>query len=101
MESKKLNGYKIEFITKDEYCNLPMYENRDWLNDKVYVGLVSDISEDILDNIFDNSDFIDEKQCQCGERDTCYYCNSIWNSSKLELFQTLSKLAYCVITKIK
>jgi hypothetical protein len=111
METKRLNNYKIDFYTEEEW-NEPINFDSGWgrvgenilqyqeENKQDYVGLVLDINEELLDDIIDNSDFIDEQRCNCGERDTCYYCNRIWDSSKLELFQTLSDLPYCAITKL-
>ena len=119
MESKKLNGYEIEFITKYEYCNLPMYEDRDWLNDKIYVGLVSDISEELAEKIVDNlisSSFkdtligLDTIYKHDGENINIYknYIESNINIANMytckttkQSFQTLSDLPYCIITKIK
>ena len=94
MESKKLNGYEIEFITKYEYCNLPMYEDRDWLNDKIYVGLVSDISEELAEKIVD---FIHD-DIGGGYKE---YNDIGYKYTSKQSFQTLSDLPYCVITKIK
>lgn len=89
MESKQLNGYDIEFYSKDEYCDLPMYTDRSRLDDKVYVGLVSDISEELAETIVDSYGlFMD------------YIINAIHLETAKQSFRTLSDLPYCVITKL-
>lgn len=97
MEIKQLDNYKIEFLTDEEYCNLPMYSNREWLKDKLFIGNCDDISEElaskIVDNLFGNS-YKDYQNPNKGSYAPGYTLDTAKQS-----FQTLSDLLYCVIFK--
>lgn len=94
MEVKKLNGYKIDFYSEEEW-NEDIYHNLFIVAEPFcnYAGLVSEISEELTDKLVDSS----------------FYKSKIKNekqiivsghSSKDNFIYTLSDLPYCVITKI-
>jgi hypothetical protein len=100
METKELNGYKIEFYSEDNFYNSHYY-GRDNKND-VYIGEVVNITEELSEKIIGSiSDYIEDRFCSCGERHTCYYCERMFNYSFQEfIYNELSNLPYCIITKI-
>ena len=102
MESKKLNGYKIEFYSEEEYEQHKIdvlegkYEWKD-LKDVVVHGLVSDISEDLAEKIVDSTDWFGKNNKSYRD----YNNDLILKDTAKQSFQTISKLSYCVITKIE
>ena len=111
METKQLNGYKIEFYSEEEWKSdkdgFPIYFNIGFLfGNNHYAGLVSEINEELAEKIVDDwqdygllslnviySGYKDYKQTQTYEYDLYPF-----NTAK-ESFQTLSDLPYCVIIK--
>jgi hypothetical protein len=98
MDTKELNGYKIIFYTDDEYDNLPMYQDRTWLDDKLFVGNVSGAYKELCELIID-SDFYETIN---GIQNTFYnYKTEYFDEiTPTQSFQTLSDLLYCSITKL-
>jgi len=114
METKQLNGYKIEFYSEEEKLNTK-YEYEDaWINKieydarvafmkgkLLYTGKVSEINEELVKKVVDiyqEGAYFEgywEIQGYKGYEYAEYPC---YDTAK-DSFETLSKLPYCVITK--
>lgn len=116
METKQLNGYKIEFYSEEEWNEeLPIYRTKGIQiicesdeNTFEYAGLVSEINEDLAEKIVDKHQY--NKLDRFGNILVMYkdYGFEKVNNEELfdidfakQSFQTLSNLEYCVITKME
>ena len=95
METKKLNRYKIEFYSGEEWKNYPyniMLEVRKL--EALYAGLVSEINVNLAEKIVHKCDNT------LPSLYPDYSGKSFAENTAKESFQTLSDLPYCLITKL-
>jgi hypothetical protein len=114
METKQLNGYKIEFYSKEPTCHIHGESDCVWWQEDIdkgdgligyldckkameqklceYAGLVSDINEELAEKIVDWGEFDKGIKQYFNDKDDCWNCITAKQS-----FQTLSDLEYCVI----
>ena len=66
----------------------------------IYAGKTSEIPEELeeLAENIDTSNYWNESRCNCGERDTCYYCQDFFDKNDL---QKICDKEYCIIYKTK
>ena len=66
----------------------------------LYQGKTSEISEELLSDVLEErSNFINESQCTCGERNLCYYCENIFYSKDKDFITQICPEEYCIIYK--
>jgi hypothetical protein len=97
METKQLNGYKIEFYSFKEYSEILSNNLRGKNIDLgIYAGKVSEISEELAGSIVEFVHGVNN----IGYRDYLIKTMVSTKDTAKESFQTLSDLEYCVINKI-
>ena len=102
METKKLNRFKIEFYSEEEFKNCIKSNEYDELKvernitilSKItdYAGLVSEIKEELAKQIIKGS-YLNFKQ-------PFWNANTGYLPTAKESFKTLSDFPYCVISQI-
>lgn len=66
----------------------------------LYWGRTTDIPQEVIDEIDpDWLNIFDETRCGCGERDTCYYCNNLMDSTPRKLIEEACIKEFCLIYK--
>lgn len=119
METKELNGYRVEFYSDEEWGILDNLPKHVWIDETVYskrigrepntkfAGLVSDISEKLAEKIVDKHQY--NQIDRFGNLLVMYkdYGFERVNNEELfdidfakQSFQTLSDLRYCVVSKV-
>jgi len=115
MESKIINGYKIEFFNKLQFNNFISFKYDDGTNTvamsqdriekvnnfieiyklSIYVGSVSDIQEELAEQIVDKTPQLQESYRLFDD----YTGETLGCETAKESFETLSDLPYTIITK--
>lgn len=101
MRIKLKNNIFIDGFVDGDYIDIA--NNIQYRAEILYCGETDEIPDLLFEELnIDNGDIWNEEKCYCGERDTCYYCQTIFdNSIKQNIIDLINNCKYCLIYKIK